>query len=164
MSIIKSEGHPYVPRAWRMTAGDMAHQLWLGAQAGVLAGFVWGVGAQTIARFVSNVSGSPVNISLQSTLVFVLGSMLVGALGGLSYAGVRRLLFSNKWMNGVAFGVLMLVIVAGALMMVAPAAQGAMTPFGAGWQGLFFMLLAVNFIAAGIIACLGYRSLEMRVI
>jgi uncharacterized membrane protein YbaN (DUF454 family) len=160
MSIIKSSGEPWAPRAWRMTAGDIAAQLWMGARAGALAGFIFGIAEQTIVRFVARLAGVSLDPTLQSTLMVVLVATGGGALAGLLYAGVRRVLPANKWLNGASFGVL--VMVAGALVGAAPAVQTEVAPFSAGWPVVYVVLLAWSVIAAGVILCMGFRSLEMR--
>jgi uncharacterized membrane protein YbaN (DUF454 family) len=158
MSIIKSEGRAFSPRTWGGSAGEVALQLWLGAQAGALAGLIWGIGEQTIVRFVARLAGVPLETTLQSILLIVLGAIAVGALFGLLYAALRRVLPRNKWLNGALFGVLMLAVTG----LAAYAAQTGSALFSAGWQAVGVVLLVVLFMAAGVIMCMGYRSLEMR--
>jgi hypothetical protein len=159
MSLIKSEGRPYAPREWGRSAGEVAQQLWLGAQAGALAGLLWGIGEQTIVRFVARLAGVSLETTLPSTLLMVLASVAVGALYGLLYAAIRRAMPRNTWANGALFGVLMLALTG----VVAYAAQAGFAPFfSAGWQAVCIALLAVLFIAAGVITCMGFRSFEMR--
>jgi uncharacterized membrane protein YbaN (DUF454 family) len=160
MSVIKSAGEPWMPRAWGRDAGSVAQQLWVGLRAGAFAGFIFGVAEQTLVRFVARLAGVSVDVTLQSTLVFVAGAIAAGALFGLLYAGVRRVLPSNKWLNGASFGVLMIVL--GTLLGAAPAVQSDVAQFGEGWPLVYVLLLALSVIAAGVILCLGFRSLEMR--
>lgn len=160
MSIIPSAGVAWSPRVWRNTAGDVARQLWLGAQAGALAGVIFGLAAQTVVRFVTRLAGAPLQTSVLSTFAFIGFAALIGVLFGMLYAGVRRALPINKWLNGAAFGAVMLVVT-GAVIYLSPA-RSSWSPFDAGWQVVFIALLAVVFITAGIIACMTFRSLEMR--
>lgn len=158
MSIIPSAGHPWSPRDWRNTAGDIARQLWLGAQAGALAGAIFGLAAQTIMRFVARLAGTSLQTSLVSTLAFIAVSALIGVLFGLLYAGVRRVLPINKWVNGAAFGALMLIVFV-AVFALSPG-RDALVLFAGGWQSVFVALLVFALAAAGVITCLAFRSLE----
>lgn len=160
MSIIPSAGKEWSPRAWRSTAGDIAQQLWIGTQAGALAGFIFGIAAQTIVRFVARLSGTALQVSLPQTLLFIVATVLLGVLAGWLYAAVRRALPINKWLNGALFGGLMLSV-AVAVIALAPARE-MLALFGAGWQDVFVVLLAFAGIVAGVILCMGFRSLEMR--
>jgi uncharacterized membrane protein YbaN (DUF454 family) len=160
MAVIKSAGRAWTPRAWRMTAGDIGMQLAMGALAGALAGFIFGIAEQTVMRFVASLAGVSPEVTLQTTLTFVLGAVVIGVLFGLVYAGMRRALPMNKWLNGGTFGVLMIVV--GALLGATPAVQGAMGQFDPGWQVAYVALLALCVLAAGVITCMGFRSLEMR--
>ncbi len=160
MSIIKSAGEPWSPRAWRPTAGDRARQLWLGAQAGVLAGLTFGLAAQSLLRFVAQLAGEALPASPLTALAFICVAAAVGVLCGLLYAGIRRALPANKWLNGALFGGLMMILV-GAVTMLSPAREAA-SSLAAGWQMALFVALASAGIAAGIILCLAFRSLEMR--
>lgn len=161
MSIIKSAGVPWSPRAWRGTAGDIARQLWLGAQAGALAGFIFGLAAQSIMRFVARLAGATLQTALPATLGFIVVAAAAGVLFGLLYAGTRRALPLGKWQNGIAFGAGMIAVM-GAAMLVLPALRDPFALFNAGWQTAFVALLAFALIAAGVITCLAFRSLEMR--
>lgn len=158
MSLIKSEGRPYQPRVWGRSAGELVQQLWLGAQAGALAGLIWGIGEQTIVRFVARLAGVSLETTLSSTLLMVLASVAIGALFGLLYAAIRRALPRNKWVNGALFGGLMLALTG----IAAYATQTEFAPYSAGWQAVCIALLAALFIAAGVITCMGFRSFEMR--
>lgn len=158
MSVIKSDGEPWSPRAWGKDAGSVSRQLWIGLRAGVMAGFIFGIAGQTILRFVARLAGVAIDASLQGTALAVMGAMVVGALFGLLYAGARRVLPASKWVNGALFGVLMMVVT-GAVLLVT---QTAGSPFDGGWQVMFFVLIAASFVASGVILCLSFRSLEMR--
>ena len=160
MSIIRSAGESWRPRAWRPTAGDRVQQLWFGAQAGALAGFIFGLVAQSLLRFVARMAGEALPASPAAVLAFVCFAVVAGALCGLLYAGIRRALPANKWLNGALFGGLMMILI-GAVVMLSPAREAA-TSLAAGWQMALFGALAAACIAAGVILCLAFRNLEMR--
>jgi uncharacterized membrane protein YbaN (DUF454 family) len=160
MSIIPSAGKAWSPRIWRNTAGDVMQQLWLGTLAGALAGFIFGIAAQTILRFVARLAGATLQVTLPQTLAAIMAGIVMGVLFGWLYAGVRRALPLNRWLNGGLFGALM-VIVAGAALMLTSSGD-MLRLFENGWQTAFITLLACAGIVAGVVTCLSFRSLEMR--
>ena len=98
-------------------ARAMAVGMLPGALAGLIAG---GVGSRLAMRVMAATSTTAVQgtetefgaivgeITFRGTLFLLIAGALVGALGGLSYMAIRRLLPWTGWAGGLAFGLLLL--------------------------------------------------------
>ena len=98
-------------------ARAMAVGMLPGALAGLIAG---GVGSRLAMRVMAATSTAAVQgtetefgaivgeITFRGTLFLLIAGALVGALGGLSYMAIRRLLPWSGWAGGLVFGLLLL--------------------------------------------------------
>jgi uncharacterized membrane protein YbaN (DUF454 family) len=167
MAIIKTDDARTAPRVWRMTAGDITLQLAYGALAGALAGLIWGLGGGVILRFVTNIAQQPPQAGLQRMLMMLIGAVVLGALTGLIYAGIRRILPRNKWAHGITFGLLILLILLilltlGTMLYLTPTMQTEIARFGLAWRGLILALFILNFVAYGLITGLAFGRLARQ--
>lgn len=158
MGVIKTGDEPLAMRAWRMTGGDIARQLLFGGLAGALGGLIWGIGGRVIMRFVANIADKPPQFNLRLTLMMLVATTIIGALAGLAYAGIRRRLPHNKWLNGVAFGALATVTL-GTILYLNPYLQADIARVGLEWRGLIVALFIPNFIIYGIVTSLAFGRL-----
>jgi uncharacterized membrane protein YbaN (DUF454 family) len=163
MALIRSEEQPISLRSWRMTAGDIARQLAIGAASGAFAGLIWGLGGRLIMRFVANIADKAPQFNLQLTLMMLIGTTVLGLLVGLLYAAVRRALPQNKWLRGVLFG-LGIMFTLGTALYLTSYMQADIARVGLEWRELIVALFVPNFIIFGIVAALTFRSLERKVL
>lgn len=161
MAVIKTEDADAPKRVWRMTLGDIVTQLSYGALAGALGGLVWGLGGRVIMRFVANLAGQPPQFNLQLTLMMLAAAAAIGALTGLIYAGVRRILPRNAWARGVAFG-LGIMFTLGLALYLTPYMQADIARGGLAWRELIVALFVPNFIVFGLVTSLTFGRLERR--
>lgn len=163
MAVIKTDDEDAPKRVWRMTPGDVATQLAYGALAGALGGLIWGFGGCVIMRFVANLAGQPPQVNLQLTLMTLVGATVLGALAGLVYAGLRRILPRNKWAHGITFGVLMMLTL-GVVLYLTPFMQAEIAHVGREWRDLIVALFVPNFIAFGLVTSLTFGRLERQTV
>lgn len=159
MAWVKTEGDDAPARAWRGTPGDVALQLGYGALSGAFAGAIGGLAGVVILQLVSNLAGALQPVDLGRVLAIVAGGVALGALGGLAYAALRRILPPGKWARGLVFGALV-ALTAGVGAYLSPAARPLLAEFGPGWREATLALFVVAFLAYGVITCLTFRRLE----
>ena len=106
MGVIKTDDEPLPERRWQPTLADIAAQLGLGALAGGFGGLMWGLAARASAQFAANLTGQAVAMDWQALLTLLGLGVILGALLGLAYAGLRCRLPANKWLRSAAFSAL----------------------------------------------------------
>jgi hypothetical protein len=161
MAIIKTDDADAPRRVWRMTPGDIVTQLGYGALAGALGGLIWGLGGRIIMRFVANLAGQAPQFNLQLTLTMLLAAAVIGALTGLIYAGLRRILPRNAWARGAVFG-LVIMFTLGLALYLTPYMQADIARVGLAWRELIVALFVPNFMAFGLVTSLTFGRLERQ--
>jgi hypothetical protein len=161
MAIIKTDDADAPKRVWGMTLGDIVTQLGYGALAGALGGLIWGLGERIIMRFVANLTGQPPQFDLQLTLMMLAAAGVMGALTGLIYAGLRRILPRNTWARGTTFG-LVTMCTLGLVLYLTPYMQAEITRVGPAWRALTIALFVPNFIVFGLVTSLTFGRLERQ--
>ena len=159
MASVKTEGDGAPARSWRMTPGDIALQLGYGALSGAFAGAISGLASVVIARFVANLAGVLQPLDLGRAGAAIAAGIVLGALGGLAYAALRRILPSGKWVKGITFGILA-ALTAGAVLFLAPIALAQVSQIGPRWREVTIALSVINLLAYGVITSLTFRRLE----
>jgi uncharacterized protein len=161
MALIKTLPNGRKPRIWVLTTGDIAHQLALGALAGLAGGALWGLAARVIMRFIANLAGTSQPLDVPGTLSLLGASALAGALVGWIYAGLRSRLPVGTWRRGLTFGALVCVTL-GAVLFANPNVRSELFRGEAAYAGLTTVLFVPAFIMLGLVISLVFGQLENR--
>jgi uncharacterized membrane protein YbaN (DUF454 family) len=161
MAIIKTEGTDASARAWSMAPDDIALKFGYGALAGAVAGAISGLAGAVILRFVANLAGPLPPFDPGQTIAIVAAGIGIGAACGLVYAGLRRALPTNKWLNGALFGALV-ALAAGVVLYLAPHALAPIATIGSRLSAIAAALFVLDMLAFGVITCLTFGRLERQ--
>jgi uncharacterized protein len=162
MAVIKTMPDSRQPRAWTQRNSDVARQLVYGVLSGALGGLIWGAAARVILRFTANVAGVVQLVDVPNTLVLLVVAAVFGAMTGAAYAAVRRVLPSNQWLRGAAFG-LVVGLTLGVLLYGVQFWQFDLFGGGlAGYHALASVLFVPAFSAYGLVTSLVFGQLEKR--
>lgn len=122
---------------------------------GLLAGLLSGLGNAVIARILMRIvalsAGGRGNFSVGGTLNIFLIAALLGPLLGVCYAGLRRWLPGRGAIRGLIFGLILLVMLQGPILMIVPEFRAEIMAVGTLGIAVFVLINLCFSVGLGVV-------------